>query len=127
MHLTRHALPHISAGLKRVGHGALIYVASMAGIRTYAGGAAYCATKYGLVGFASGLWDDVAELGIKVSAVCPSWVNTDMAADSGLDRAMMIQPEDVAALVRLVATWPDTSCPKVLQVMPQRWPRRLPG
>jgi len=122
MHVTRHALPHILRGIRQAGHGSVIFVASMSGIRTYTGGAAYCATKFGMIGFASGVWDDVAELGVKVSAICPGFVNTEMSAHDGLDVRMMIQPEDVAGLVRMVATWPDTSCPRMLQVSPQRKP-----
>ena len=125
MHLTRHALPHLIAAAQKSGHSSLVFISSMAGVRTYPHGAVYCATKFGLNGFASGVWDDVSPLGVKVSAICPSWTNTAMSAGEGLDTAMMIQPEDVAQLVRLVATWPDTSCPKMLQVTPQRWPRKL--
>lgn len=124
MRLTRLALPHIIAGCQGgPGRGVVILIASMSGIRTYSGGAGYCATKFGVVGFSKALWDDVAELGVKVSAICPGWVNTDMAVGSGLDRQKMIQPEDVAELVRMVATWPGTSCPKLIELMPQHYPR----
>lgn len=120
MHLTRYCLPHILAGAERIGRGAVIFIASMSGKRTYSGGAGYCATKFGVVGFASALWDDVADRGVKVSAICPGWVNTDMADDSGLDVTQMIQPGDIAGLVRMVAAWPDTSCPREINVLPQR-------
>ncbi len=120
MHLTRYCLPHILEGTEEFGRGAVIFIASMSGKRTYSGGAGYCATKFGVVGFASALWDDVADRGVKVCAICPGWVNTDMAEGSGLDVTQMIQPEDIAELACMVAAWPDTSCPREITVLPQR-------
>jgi NAD(P)-dependent dehydrogenase (short-subunit alcohol dehydrogenase family) len=123
MHLTRHALPHLIDSARQGRRGALIFLASLSGIRTYKGGAGYCATKFGLLGFARAVYDDVAELGVKVSSICPGWVNTDMAEGSGIDPASMLQPEEVAEAVRLVATWPATGCPRELHLNPQkiRW------
>jgi len=120
MYLTRLSLPHILAGIEAGRRGAVIFMASMSGKRTYPGGAGYCATKFGVLGFANALWDDHSDKGLKVSSICPGWVNTDMAEHSGLDTSQMIQPEDLAELVRMVATWPDTSCPREINVYPQR-------
>jgi NAD(P)-dependent dehydrogenase (short-subunit alcohol dehydrogenase family) len=120
MHLTRHALPHILASAEAGRRAALIFLASLSGIRTYKDGAGYCATKFGLVGFARAVFDDVAGRGVKVCSICPGWVNTDMAEGSGIDPATMLQPEEVAEAVRLAATWPDTGCPRELHLNPQR-------
>jgi NADP-dependent 3-hydroxy acid dehydrogenase YdfG len=120
MHLTRLSLPHILAGIDAGRRGAVIFMASMSGKRTYPGGAGYCATKFGVLGFANALWDDLADRGLKISSICPGWVNTDMAEHSGLDTSQMIQPEDLAELVRMIATWPDTSCPREINVYPQK-------
>jgi NAD(P)-dependent dehydrogenase (short-subunit alcohol dehydrogenase family) len=126
MHLTRLALPRIIAGAEDgLGRGAVIFVSSLSGVRTYRGGSGYCATKYGVNGYASAVFDDVGPLGIKVCAICPGWVNTEMGADSGLEPAQMIQPADVAELARLVATWPDSSCPLTITINPQRIPQRI--
>lgn len=126
MHLTRAALPHIIAGADGpAGRGAVVFISSMSGVRTYSGGSGYCATKFGVNGFASAVFDDVGELGVKVCAICPGWVNTEMAADSGVDPAMMIQPEDIAELARMIATWPDSSCPLQININPQRIPQRI--
>ena len=120
MHLTRHALPHVLESAAAGRRAALVYLASLSGIRTYRKGAGYCATKFGMVGFARGVYDDVAERGVKVSAICPGWVATDMAEGSGIDKATMLQPEEVAEAVRLVCTWPATGCPRELHLNPQR-------
>jgi len=123
MQLTRLALPHIIAGAEgAVGRGAVVFISSMSGVRTYAGGSGYCATKFGVNGYASAVFDDVGKLGVKVSTLCPGWVNTAMGEDSEVPPNEMVQPEDVAELMRLVATWPDSSCPMLITLYPQRVP-----
>jgi NAD(P)-dependent dehydrogenase (short-subunit alcohol dehydrogenase family) len=121
--LTRLALPHIIAGAEgSTGRGAIVFISSMSGVRSYAGGSGYCATKFGVNGFASAVFDDVGKLGIKVSTLCPGWVNTAMGADSEVPPDEMVQPEDVAELARLVATWPNSSCPMLITIYPQTVP-----
>jgi NADP-dependent 3-hydroxy acid dehydrogenase YdfG len=123
MQLTRLALPHIIAGAEgAVGRGAVVFISSMSGVRSYAGGSGYCATKFGVNGYASAVFDDVGKLGVKVTTICPGWVNTAMGADSEVPPDEMVQPEDVAELMRLVATWPDSSCPMLITIYPQTVP-----
>lgn len=62
------------------GWGRVINVASNAGVTGYAYTAAYCASKHAMVGLTRGLAMDVATAGVTVNAVCPGWVETDMAA-----------------------------------------------
>lgn len=118
MHLTRHALPEI----EKASWGAVINVASMAGRRPFGGASAYCATKHGVVGFTHALFEDVRERNIKVCAVCPGFVATEMTSELGLSSEKMIQPDDVAKAVDFVLTYPDTGCPIEIQIMPQRSP-----
>jgi NADP-dependent 3-hydroxy acid dehydrogenase YdfG len=118
MHLTRHALPEI----EKASWGAVINVASMAGRRPFGGASAYCATKHGVVGFTHALFEDVRERNIKVCAVCPGFVATEMTSELGLSSEKMIQPDDVAKAVEFVLSYPDTGCPIEIQIMPQRSP-----
>ncbi len=120
LHLTRHALPEI----EKSGWGAVINIASMAGRRPFGGAAAYCATKHGVVGFTHALFEDVRERNIKVCAVCPGFVATEMTEGMGLSDQKMIQPDDVARAVAFVLTFPDSGCPIEIQIMPQRSPYR---
>ena len=121
MYWTRFCLPQIIAGCEgSTGRGALIYIASMSGKRTYGGASAYCASKFGVVGYASGVWDDVRAHNIKVCSICPGYVDTPMTADVDLPREQMIQPEDVAELAALIAAWPDSSCPNEMQLNMQQ-------
>jgi NAD(P)-dependent dehydrogenase (short-subunit alcohol dehydrogenase family) len=60
------------------GDGHLVTTASMAGILTAAGDAAYSATKHAAVGFAEWLAFTYAGQGVRVSCVCPGAVDTAM-------------------------------------------------
>ena len=118
LHLTRHALPEI----EKASWGAVINIASMAGRRPFGGSGAYCAAKHGVVGFTHALFEDVREKNIKVCAICPGFVATEMTDGMGLSVQKMIQPGDVALAVEFVLTHPDTACPIEIQIMPQRSP-----
>lgn len=118
IHLTRHALPTMPDG------GAVVFIASSASRKAYAGGTNYCAAKFGLLGFAGALFEDVRERGIKVCSILPGVVDTDMhAGDGGLDPGKMIQPEDVASAVVFALSMPARTCPTEIALQPQRAPK----
>jgi NAD(P)-dependent dehydrogenase (short-subunit alcohol dehydrogenase family) len=81
VHACRAALP----GMLARGSGALVNVASAAGVLNQVGDAAYSATKHAAVGLAESLAITYAERGIQVSVVCPQYVAT---AITGLDEAL---------------------------------------
>ena len=118
MHLTRHALDDIV----RSPAGAVVNIASIAGKMTMGNGAAYTTSKHGVVGFSGALFEDLRERGVKVCAICPGFVNTDMVGSRGLDAAKMIQPEDIARTVLFVLNFPTTGCPTEIVLRPQRTP-----
>jgi NAD(P)-dependent dehydrogenase (short-subunit alcohol dehydrogenase family) len=80
--LTRAVLPDMLA--RRSGR--IVNVASVAAESPLAYAAAYAASKAGLVGFTKAAAAEVAGKGITVNAVCPGWVDTDMARE-GFSRA----------------------------------------
>lgn len=82
--------------------GAIINVSSTAGERGAATTTAYSASKFGLMGFTESLMQEVRKSNIRVTALTPSTVNTELAAKTGLkigDEDRMLQPEDVAELI----------------------------
>ena len=60
-------------------HGRIINLSSVLGRFGVAGYAAYCAAKHGIIGLTKALALEVATRGITVNAICPTWVDTDMA------------------------------------------------
>lgn len=88
-------------GMKSRRRGHIVNVASTAGLRGFAGGAAYCASKFGLAGLSQAMLQDVRGHDVRVTCLLPSTVATDMARRGEFlkDAAKAIRPEDVAEAV----------------------------
>ncbi len=86
----------------RSGH--IINISSLAGKNAFAGGAIYCASKWGLQGFSYCLAEELRGHGIRVSVVCPGTVATEFSPHAGKDSAKMLQPDDVAHAVEMLLT-----------------------
>jgi 3-oxoacyl-[acyl-carrier protein] reductase len=107
------------------GEGAVINIGSVSGKSGEANGAAYSASKFGLIGFTQSLYEEVREQGIKVSVILPGFVDTSMIPPvKHLDRGKMIQADDVAQAVLFVLNAPATACPVEMTIRPQRTPYR---
>jgi 3-hydroxybutyrate dehydrogenase len=59
--------------------GRVVIVASNAGLTGYAYTSAYCASKHAVIGMMRAIALEIAESGVTINAVCPGWVDTDMA------------------------------------------------
>jgi NAD(P)-dependent dehydrogenase (short-subunit alcohol dehydrogenase family) len=68
------------------------------------GGAAYSASKWGLNGLTYSVAEELRDRGVRVSVVAPGSVNTHFSGGSGKDPAKALQPEDIAAVVAMLAT-----------------------
>ncbi len=121
MVLTRLVLPDMLAH----GRGAIINIASIAGKRGRQGEAAYAAAKFGLLGFTQSLYEEVRNHGIKVAAVCPGFVDTDLIPpNKQVDRAKFLQPDDVADAVLQIVASPLRACPLEIVIEPQFDPEK---
>lgn len=85
--------------------GRIVNISSISGQRGEAFGSSYSASKFGLIGITESLAIELAPFGITVNAVCPGWVDTDMAHDQlnsskwcKLNNIEQSQSEDIARL-----------------------------
>lgn len=82
--------------------GMIINISSVCGLRGYAQCGAYCASKFGVVGFTEALAHEVSPFNISALAVCPDIVNTSFANNRNAtltDKRNMLTPEEVAEVV----------------------------
>ncbi|MCY0886989.1 MAG: 3-ketoacyl-ACP reductase [Alicyclobacillaceae bacterium] len=105
-YVTRSVLP----SMIKAGHGSIVNISSTSGERGAATTSAYSASKFGIMGMTESLMQEVRKHNIRVTALTPSTVNTELAAKAGLktsDEDWMMQPDDVAELVLACLKLPD--------------------
>ncbi|WP_411277034.1 SDR family oxidoreductase [Gaiella sp.] len=93
--VTQAALPHL-----RSTKGYVINLASIAGTLPTPGLGAYGASKAALIALTRTLDREEADAGVRATAICPAFVDTQMAAWTGIPGEEMIAPEDCAEVVR---------------------------
>lgn len=79
--------------------GIIVNISSLAGKKGMSGTAAYSASKFGLIGLSQSLQEEVKGSNIRVTALCPGYVATPLAAGASVPAEEMIQPEDIANTV----------------------------
>lgn len=105
-------------GLKK-SKGYIITIASLAGTNFFENGAAYNASKFGLVGFTQAIMLDLRKQGIKVTTIMPGSVATNFnnhvpdASD-----AWKIQPEDIGQIVADLLKMNPRTLPSKVEVRP---------
>ncbi len=115
----RAALPH----LKRT-EGWIINIGSLAGKNAFAGGAAYNATKFAVLGFSEALMLEVRHDGVRVACVMPGSVATKFGDADGDGADWKLQPEDVAEVVGDLLAFPARALPSRVEIRPTRPPKK---
>jgi 3-oxoacyl-[acyl-carrier protein] reductase len=113
----RAALPH----LKRT-QGWIINIGSLAGKNAFAGGAAYNATKFGLLGFSEALMLEVRHDGVRVCCVMPGSVATEFSSGGGGE--WKLHAEDIAQVVSDLLAFPGRALPSRIEIRPARPPKK---
>ncbi len=105
-YFTRAVLPGMLA--RKQGH--IINISSDSGKLGWPTGGAYCASKFGVLGFTEAVAAEVAQEGIHVNAICPGGVITEMSERAmtpegePYDRTGYLQPEEIAQVALFLAT-----------------------
>ena len=93
----------------------------MLGINFFENGAAYNASKFGLVGFTQAVMLDLRKYGIKVSTIMPGSVATHFNNHTPSDAdAWKIQPEDIGELVLDLLQMNPRTLPSKIEVRPSK-------
>lgn len=90
--------------LRKSDHATIINIASVVGHKGYVNQAAYTASKHALLGFTKSLANEVYKENIRVHAICPGGVFTDMVKISRPDLTGedMITPEEIAEIIQFL-------------------------
>ncbi len=106
LNMIRCCLPHLEAS----GEGRIVNVASLSGKRVRNDNVAYNMSKFAVIALTHGVrrlgWDK----GVRATALCPSFVRTDMVAGSAkIAAAEMTSPGDLAELIATIVALPNTA------------------
>ncbi|AWN45940.1 short-chain dehydrogenase [Methylobacterium terrae] len=106
MRAIRAAWPHLVAS----GAGRIVTIASLSGKRVRNDNTGYAMTKAALVSLTQAVRRQGWDHGIRATAFCPGFVDTDMTAHVTKQlRELMSRPEDVAAVIETLVRLPNTA------------------
>jgi short-subunit dehydrogenase len=92
---------------RRSGH--IVNIASMAGIVAVPGQVVYAGTKFAVVGLSSALADEFAPHGVKVTAVLPTFTNTELISGTSPSASQKpVEPSEIAAAIVKVLDKPKS-------------------
>ncbi len=93
-------------------NGRVQILVSMSGKRSKGKLASYTMSKFGLMGLSQTIRNEGWDHGIRVTTICPGWVNTDMAKEvKGIQKENMTQPEEIATISSTLLNLPNNSIP----------------
>lgn len=123
-----YALHAVATRMRPRGRGWIVNIASLASRNPFAGGAAYNASKFGLLGLSDAAMLDLRPHGIRVTAILPGSVQTAFAGSSGHPGGggedWKLQAEDVARAIVDLLRYPARALPSRLELRPSHPPKR---
>lgn len=120
-HLSRAAVPH----LIDAGDAWIMNIASLAGRNPFSGGAAYNATKFGLVGMSEAMMLDLRDDGVRVTCIMPGSVNTHFfGGEPTPEGDWKLDPDDIARVVTDLLAFPTRALPSRIEIRPTRPPKK---
>jgi NAD(P)-dependent dehydrogenase (short-subunit alcohol dehydrogenase family) len=120
-----YAIRHAAPLMKKGGGGFIVNIASLAAVNAFAGGSAYNASKFGLLGLSDAAMLDLRHDGVRVATVLPGSVSTAMrTAMDDSETSWMLSPDDVAEAVADIVRFPDRAIPSRVDLRPSRPPKK---
>ena len=90
----------------------IIVLVSMSGKRSKSNLASYSMSKFALISLCQTMRNEGWAKGIRVTAICPGWVNTDMAKEiNHFPKEDMTQANDIAKICSTLLELPNSSVP----------------
>lgn len=117
---TREAAPLMKAG----GGGFILNIGSLAGKNPFAGGSAYNASKFGLVGFTEAMMMDLRYDNIRVSSIMPGSVQTDFRPGGAEGKDWKLDPVQIAETALHLVTMPARNLASRIEMRPTLPPRK---
>ena len=108
--------PFVAAMAQR-GSGALVGIASVAGIRGLPGHGAYCASKAAVISYCESLRGELRASGVKVVTICPGYIDTPLTRAQPLRHAV---PDDSPRISPSAPSAPSKRAPATAS-SPGRW------
>lgn len=102
------------------GRGDLFFMASVAAIRGYPSGAAYCAAKHGLLGLARAVREETKGTGLRVTTLIPGATLTSSWEGTELPETRFMPPEDIARTVVDLHRLSDRTVVEEILLRPQQ-------
>jgi 3-oxoacyl-[acyl-carrier protein] reductase len=102
--------------------GHIINISSLAGKNALPNGAAYAASKWGLNGLTYSVAEELRVHNIRVSVICPGSTETELTPHAGKDPKKMLQPDDIAHAVAMLATQSPQSFVSEILLRPTQKP-----
>jgi len=117
---------HYAAPLMKKGDGGFIVnIGSLAAVNAFAGGAAYNASKFGLLGLSDAAMLDLRHEGIRIAIVLPGSVASEFShSHRSKESSWMLAVEDVAQAVSDLVRYPDRAIASRLDLRPSRPPKK---
>lgn len=120
-----HGIRAAAPVMRRQGNGWIFNIASLASKNPFANGAAYNASKFGVIGLSEAAMLDLRHAGIRMAAILPGSVDTEFGhPTSGAQNSWMLAPEDVARCVVDLLKFPPRALPSLIELRPSRPPKK---
>jgi NADP-dependent 3-hydroxy acid dehydrogenase YdfG len=114
-------MKYVLPGMYARASGTVVTISSVAGRHGFAGGGAYCSSKFGVMGLTECAFQEARSHNVRIVTICPGSVDTDFfdeAHTTSPNRQTILSPDDVAETVLLALALPERALLRELDIRP---------